>query len=648
MYKNGIIEPWALEIIKKFDSYTERSQSGNGLHILIKGKKPIKRCRKHGSPYEIYDSVRPCYLTGDVVDDHSVIEARQEPLDRLFEEIFSEEQQQANGAQKKAVPGGSSLSDAALVLKATLAKNGNEFKLLWDGSTLGYNGDDSAADMALMNKLAYWTGGDAAQMERLFSASGLGQRAKWRDRQDYRERTIQKAIADAREFYTPPKDSDTWSDEAGISIDFEELTEGGNASRLERLCGNELRYCHTFAKWYLRQGGRWKIDTNGGANRIAAKVVNALYTEAANADGKDERRAIAKFAKETDSRKGISNMLALAGSRLTFAITADMLDSDAWLLGSEDITFDLKTGSTRDASRKDLITKSIGPRYDSAAACPLWLKFLERIFAGDAELISYVKRAFGYCLTGSMGEQVFFFCHGSGSNGKSKFLAVLRGLLGDYARQADFSTFLVQRNEKVRNDLAALAGARVITAIEAEEGSRLSMAVVKAWTGGDPITARFLFGENFTFQPTGKLWLAANNKPAISERNHAAWRRVQLIPFNVTIPEAEQDKDLEVKLLKGTSGHPELGAGRVSRLPEGRTKDARSREAGDRQISPGERLPGRVSFGVLRYWQAEHLQEYRPIRRVSKLLWDVWIIRSVSAQVLSRAKPATRDQVHKN
>ena len=328
-----------------------------------------------------------------------------------------------------------------------------------------------------------------------------------------------------------------------------ELTEGGNASRLEQLCRDELRYCHTHAKWLIWRGGRWQTDLDGGAMRLAQKVVNVLYKEAANADGKDERNSIVRFAKETDSRKGISNMLALAGSRLTFATTADKLDTDPWLLGGSDITFDLRDGSIREPRRGDLITKAIGARYDANAKCTAWEQFIERIFSGDKELICYIKRAVGYCLTGSIAEQVFFFCHGSGANGKSVFLATLRALMGEYARQADFSTFLVQRNEKVRNDLAALAGARVITAIEAEEGSRLSMQVIKAWTGGDPITARFLFGEHFTFQPAGKIWLAANNKPAISERNHAAWRRVQLIPFNVTIPEAEQDKNLEAKLL---------------------------------------------------------------------------------------------------
>lgn len=206
--KDGIIEPWAQQIVDEFDSYTERSQSGNGLHILIKGKKPIKRCRKAGSPFEIYDCLRPCYITGDVVGGHTTIEARQEALDWLFEKIFAAELQQADqGPAPKPSPAYSSLSDEALILKATLSKGGNEFKLLFDGSTLGYGGDDSAADMALMNKLAFWTGGNALQMERLFSASGLGRREKWRGRPDYRERTIRKAISDAREFYEPPKDS---------------------------------------------------------------------------------------------------------------------------------------------------------------------------------------------------------------------------------------------------------------------------------------------------------------------------------------------------------------------------------------------------------------------------------------------------------
>ena len=235
--KNGIIEPWAQEVIDKFNSYTEKSQSGNGVHILIRGKKPIQRCRKAGSPFEIYDCLRACYLTGDVVDGHTVIGDRQAVLDGLFEKVFAEEMKRARqGPAQKPSPAISNLSDEALYLKAKSAKGGSEFEALWKGSTSEYGGDNSAADMALMNKLAFWTGGNSLQMERMFSNSALGMRDKWKNRPDYRERTIKKAIADAREFYKPPSSESSRTYEDAIKgIDFEELTEGGNAARLERI-----------------------------------------------------------------------------------------------------------------------------------------------------------------------------------------------------------------------------------------------------------------------------------------------------------------------------------------------------------------------------------------------------------------------------
>jgi putative DNA primase/helicase len=339
-----------------------------------------------------------------------------------------------------------------------------------------------------------------------------------------------------------------------MDIDFEELTEGGNAHRLERIHGDDMRFNHTHKKWYLWERGRWKVDGNGGAARLADDVVASLYLLAAKTTDSKERDRVAGFAKTSDSRKGIANMLALAANREKFALTAGDFDRDPWLLGAGEVTIDLKTCEAREPRREDFITMQAGAVYNSFDDCPLWKKFLKDIFAGNEDIIHYIKRAVGYCLTGSTSEQIFFFCYGTGANGKSVFLAVLRALMGEYAKQADFNTFLVQRNEKVRNDLAALAGARVITAVEAEEGGRLSMQVLKSWTGGDPITARFLFGENFTFKPQGKIWLAANTKPAITERNYAAWRRVHLVPFNVTIPPEERDPLLESKLIDELPG----------------------------------------------------------------------------------------------
>ena len=332
------------------------------------------------------------------------------------------------------------------------------------------------------------------------------------------------------------------------SLTFEDFTEGGNASRLERLCGNDMRYCHTFKKWYIWDGQRWQVDNNGSAMRKAEMVVKDLYNLASKAGCKADREDITKFAHLTDSRKGLSNMLAIAANRATFAITSDKLDANLWVLGCENYTIDLTDCMPYEPKREDLITKSNGIKFDFDAECPLWINFLNQIFNNDNELVAYIQRAVGYSLTGTQKEQVFFMGYGEGSNGKTVFTTILMALLGEYAQKADFSTFLHQGERKIRNDLAALAGARVIVASEAKEGAKFSLDVIKDWTGGGKVTCRYLFGEYFTYVPEGKLWIETNPKPIITEQTFAAWRRVQAIPFSVTIPKEEQDRDLIDKL----------------------------------------------------------------------------------------------------
>jgi putative DNA primase/helicase len=559
---DGTIKPKAKAILERLNSFSEISPSGTGVKVFLKAKNPVSIRSKDGKfqqgfsskkadlEIEIYYGYRFFTLTGNVLPEYpATIEDRNQGLTDIFRSVFADRGYFSEQPPQREydAPEGEPLSDDAAERLQELFAADPTFKA--ELCTPAPVGKRSDAEFHLCARL--WEAGFSEP--EIYAIMDSSPQTKWGERNDgYKRETIRKAVAKAEASHKARRESDLR--QSLKSMDYEELTEGGNAQRLERIFGNEMRYNHTHKKWYLWDNGRWQVDSNGSAMRLAGHIVSTLYHIAGEADDKDERSRISGFAKKTDTRKGLSNMLVIAENRDQFAITADKLDSDAWLLGAGDVTFDLKTCTTREPRREDLITKAIGAKYDRAAKCPRWIKFIEQIFAGDKELIAYIKRAFGYCLTGSMDEQVFFFCHGDGSNGKSKFLAILRALLGEYAKQADFSTFMVQRNEKVRNDLAALAGARVITAIEAEEGGRLSMQVIKSWTGGDPITARFLFGENFTFQPTGKIWLAANNKPAISERNHAAWRRVQLIPFNVTIAENDQDKQIEAKLLKELPG----------------------------------------------------------------------------------------------
>jgi putative DNA primase/helicase len=212
---------------------------------------------------------------------------------------------------------------------------------------------------------------------------------------------------------------------------------------------------------------------------------------------------------------------------------------------------DLQKGELRDFNRHDRITKQGGLEYDPATRCPRWLAFLEHVMGGDTKMVAFLKRAAGYTLTGETSEQCFFLLHGSGANGKSTFLEVLRRLLGSYGRPTEFKTLVdSNRNDGVRNDLAALQGLRLVTAVETNRGRRFDEALIKQLTGGDEITARYLYGEFFDFYPTFKLWLAVNHKPEIRGVDEGIWRRVVLIPFEVTIPPADQVKDLAAKLLE--------------------------------------------------------------------------------------------------
>jgi len=143
---------------------------------------------------------------------------------------------------------------------------------------------------------------------------------------------------------------------------------------------------------------------------------------------------------------------------------------------------------------------------------------------------------------------VLFLLHGTGANGKSTFIETILYLLGEYARPTEFRTFLTKESESVRNDLAALVGIRFVSAVEVGEGKQLDEAVIKQVTGGDTITTRFLFKEFFDFKPRFKLWLAANSKPEIRGVDEAIWRRVLLIPFEVTIPKEDRDHALGSRL----------------------------------------------------------------------------------------------------
>jgi putative DNA primase/helicase len=203
------------------------------------------------------------------------------------------------------------------------------------------------------------------------------------------------------------------------------------------------------------------------------------------------------------------------------------------------------------ARQDDYITKltSVTPASEPPAqSCQLWLEFLQRVTGGNVELQDFLQRVCGYCLTGLTIEDALFFLWGLGANGKSVFLRAVAGVLGDYHKTASMEMFTVTFGERHPTDLAMLRGARLVTAIETEEGKQWAESKLKALTGGDPIPARFMRQDFFEYVPQFKLLIAGNHKPSFRNVDEAIRRRVKLAPFTVTIPQAERDKDLSKKL----------------------------------------------------------------------------------------------------
>jgi len=325
-------------------------------------------------------------------------------------------------------------------------------------------------------------------------------------------------------------------------------TDTGNATFFANLYGQVVRHCHTSHKWLIWDGRRWAEDKTGEIYCKAKEAVRKMFRMACKHKDDEKRAKLVKHALNSQYESRLRAMINLVRSEDGIPVTQDALDSDPWLLNVENGTLDLRIGELRPHRQEDLITKLIPVPYEANATCPTWNAFLQRIMGGSEDLIRFLQKAIGYSLTGSTKEQVIFILYGTGANGKSTFLITIHSLLGDYARQTPTETLLTKWGNRIPNDVARLKGARFVDAAEAESGKHLAEGLIKQLTGGDKISARFLYGEYFEFDPTFKIFLAVNHKPTIRGSDHAIWRRIRLIPFSVTIPPEEQDKTLSEKL----------------------------------------------------------------------------------------------------
>lgn len=323
-------------------------------------------------------------------------------------------------------------------------------------------------------------------------------------------------------------------------------TDLGNGERFNDQHQHEARYSYRRSAWYTWVGTHWQQDQMGGVQRMASRTVRAILAEAAQEPDPTRRKALAQWAKSSESQGRRDAMLKSAAEHL--AIDDTRFDADPWLLNCLNGTVDLRTGELRPSDPALLLSKCAHVAYESDAACPTWLAFLNQIMRGRAPLVEFLRRALGYSLTGRVSEDALFFLYGTGSNGKSTFIRAIRAILGDYGAQAAPDLLLAKTGQQHPTELAALFGKRFVASVEPDARKKLDEGVVKHLTGGDAITARRMYEDFWEFAPTHKLWLSANHKPTIKGTDTGIWRRIKLVPFEVTIPPEAQDKALDIKL----------------------------------------------------------------------------------------------------
>jgi putative DNA primase/helicase len=277
--------------------------------------------------------------------------------------------------------------------------------------------------------------------------------------------------------------------------------------------------------------------------------VDSIKLEAKAMDEDDNRReALQRHCCSSQSAARLAAMCQVAESEKEVVVTPEELDRDPFLLNCKNGTLDLRTGVLRKFNRKDLITKLSPVEFSESATCPIFTGFLKRITNGDADLMGFLQRVFGYSLTGSVKEKAFFIFCGAGDNGKTTLLEAFRNVAGDYAGQIPIDSLLRSNDTKIPNDVAQLVQKRFVTSSEPPEGRRFNSSMMKYITGMGTLQARQLYKEFFEFPPTFKLFIDANKKPRVAGDDKAMWNRIFVIPFEAVISEEEKDKDLINKL----------------------------------------------------------------------------------------------------
>lgn len=551
------------EFNEAFKSYTEVSPSGNGLHIIVKGKIPGSRRRKGN--IEMYDSGRFFTMTGKTIGKYKdVTEVSEQVFKTIYEKYLPDNTVKyptTNNYQQNI----HNLSEIDVINEIYKSKQAKLFDDLMKGNYEPYYTSHSEADMALANILAFWCAKDYSQMDSIFRQSNL-YRDKWdekRKNSTYGEQTLFKAINEANNIYTPKQQTDDNPLRYALSKLFDNQEETkeypirsyddtGNADRFIDRYGNLYKYSYIANKFYIYDGMKWKVDDKGSIRKLIDEMIESIKDEKIihgdDVTEEEAREFFQKYYKKTRGTQAKKNIMNELMHRRP--ATPDEFDKDDMLLNVANGYIDLTSRELYKHDINKMFSQITNTDYTEKMQPAVWLDFLNDIFAGDKAVIRYIQKALGYSLTGSTREQIMFILFGKGRNGKSIFVEVISEILGDYSNNMQAKSLMVKKNDNINTDIARLSKARFVTSSEPNEGFRFDEGLIKQLTGGDKVTARFLYAEEFEYTPKFKIWVSTNHKPIIRGTDDGIWRRLVLIPFDVQIPEEKVDKDLKYKLLR--------------------------------------------------------------------------------------------------
>lgn len=573
--QTGEIAPIAKEILNNVSSYAEYSPSGTGIHIFFGSKDTWdsnqyytnKRNVADGVSIEIYSSATT----------NKVIRISEKPIEGTTSEIFRQDISWlldkymwrksnttiGNKSQDYRLP--ESYKAGSPKFKGDISdwcKVDDKLNTLYNDTS--HSKDESAHDMALCCKIAFWTGKDTERIDSVFRQSPWYEskdgkhKEKWAVRNDYRNNTIDKALQFVRYDQDEKKD-----DEDAMSNNFT-YDDTGNAKRFAWMFGQDVRFNVENKVWMVWNGNFWQSDQFGKIRDYVDKMIEDCEREAEdyyskNIKGKDEvektqvekYKMMSRNVSYLRSKRGKDNCLSEAEHIGEIPMTNSMFDTLKSSICTKNGTVDLKTGEMRENRREDFFTRSTPFSVDFHNKPKQFLNFINTIIKKHPEMFDFLHRLLGYCLTDETVEQKIFFLYGDGNDGKSVLLDVVSNVIGDYSGIAKKDLIMdgniINHNE---NSLARLRSRRLVWIDEVSPKDRLNEGMVKNITSGTgEVSARFLYANEFTYRFTGKIIVTTNYEPKITGVDRGIWRRIIMLPFDLGLKEDEVDRNLKEKLI---------------------------------------------------------------------------------------------------